>query len=88
LGFFSIPVYSGKDKPIIFSEELFFRNKRVKACAFDARQRLAAKRFRAGNDYMREQQRMVVIQGYYEIAVSKFCVGDENHSILKGLALG
>ena len=37
---------------------------------------------------MCEQQRMVIIPGYYEIAVSKFCAGDENHSILKGLALG
>ena len=87
-GFFSIPVYSGKDKPIIFSEGLIFRNKRVKAYAFDTRRRLAAKRFRMGNDYMWEQQRMAVIPDYYEIAVSKFCVGDENHSILKGLALG
>jgi hypothetical protein len=88
MGIFSIPAYSGKDKPIIFSEELIFGNKRVKACAFDARQRLAAKRFRAGNDYLRGQERLVVIGGYYEIAVFKFFSGDENHSALKELALG
>jgi hypothetical protein len=34
------------------------------------------------------QQRLVVIGGYYEIALFKFFSGDENHSILKGLALG
>jgi len=67
---------------------LIFRNKRVKAWVFDPRRRLAAKRFRAGNDYMGGQQRMAVIPGYYEIAVSNFYVGNENQSTLKGLALG
>jgi hypothetical protein len=88
LGFFSIPVYSGEDKPIIFSKELFFRNKRGKACAFDATQKLAAKGYRVGNDYRLQKERKVVIPGHSEIVDLKFFSGDENQSILMGLEFG
>jgi hypothetical protein len=83
-----IPAYSGKDKPIIFSEELFFRNKRAKACAFDARQKLATKGYRGGNDDRWPKERKMVILGHSEIVDLKFFSGDGNQSILKGLEFG
>jgi hypothetical protein len=88
IGIFSIPAYSGKDKPIIFSEELFFRNKRVKAWAFDSRQKSAAERGRVGNDHGWEKERKRDISEHHEICDSKVCIGDKSLSILKGLALG
>jgi hypothetical protein len=73
---------------MIISKELFFRNKRGKACAFDARQKLAAKGHRVGNDYRLQKERKVVIPGHSEIVDLKFFSGDENQSILKGLEFG
>jgi len=73
---------------MIISKELFFRNKRGKACAFDARQKLAAKGYRVGNDYRLQKERKVVIPGHSEIVDLKFFSGDENQSILKGLEFG
>jgi hypothetical protein len=73
---------------MIISKELFFRNKRGKACAFDARQRLAAKGYRGGNDDRWPKERKMVMLGHSEIVDLKFFSGDENQSILKGLEFG
>ncbi len=73
---------------MIISKELFFRNKRGKACAFDAGQKLAAKGDRVGNDHRWQKERKVVIPGHSEVLDLKFFSGDENQSILKGLEFG